>query len=163
MKKLFASKELKAAIRKAMSPSQRKWLDEGEIFSIRIVRMGDTLKRWGNDDDPAMENVATLKVQGRNCQILDTNLKERAWSWDKEKAFEEGVRALDYYVEGIRRNYKIYIGGEEGKGNHKTHYYVRGYASWGFFETWEDSYKIAKKLADRLRDPEHLPKFTVVK
>lgn len=164
MKKLFASKEVKAAIRKAMSNSQRRWLDEGEIFSVRIVRSGKTLIRWGEDEKENMENVAVLKIQGRNCRILDTNLKDRAWSYDSEKAFEEGVRALNYYVYGPRHEYKIFIGGEEGKGNHKTHYYVRGYYGPYYQEGFVDNYKHARKIASSLREPGYgIPKITVVK
>ena len=95
MKKLFASKEVKAAIRKAMSKSQRRWLDEGEIFSVRIVKVGKEMKRWG-----AEENTAKIAVGGKNCRIYRNNLVEFAWNYDEEKAAEEAARALDYFIDG---------------------------------------------------------------
>ena len=95
MKKLFASKEVKKAIRKAMSKSQRKWMDEGEIFAVRIIKAGREMKRWGADG-----NIAKISVGGKNCRIYRNNLVDFAWNYNEDKAAEEAARALDYFIDG---------------------------------------------------------------
>ena len=95
MKKLFASKEVKKAIMKKMSKSQRKWMKEGEIFSVRIIKAGKEMKRWGADG-----NIAKIAVGGKNCRIYRNNLVEFAWNYDPEKAAIEAARALDYFIDG---------------------------------------------------------------
>lgn len=104
MKKLFASKEVKKAIMKKMSKSQRKWMKEGEIFSIRIVRFGRPMKRWGDDD-----NTAKIAVGGKSCRIYRNNLVDLAWNYDPENAAVEAARALDYFVYGDKDDFDVVI------------------------------------------------------
>ena len=109
MKKLFASKELKKAIRKTMTKTQRRQLDDGAMFFVTIKRNGKVLHRWGYDDDSEMINVATVIIQGKACLIHETNLEQRSWDWDLCRAFKEAVDALDYYVYGEKKEYSIKI------------------------------------------------------
>ena len=104
MKKLFASKEVRKAIRKAMSKSQRRWMDEGEIFSVRIIRFGHPMKRWGDDN-----NTAKIAVGGKNCRIYKNNLVDLAWNYDSEKAAVEAASALDYFVYGDHSDFEVVI------------------------------------------------------
>lgn len=93
MNKLFVSPEVRKAIMKAMTPSQRKWMKEGEIFAICIIRKGKPLLRWGEDN-----NMVKLDVGGACCKIYRNNLEELAWNIDTEKARKEAAQAIDYFI-----------------------------------------------------------------
>ena len=102
--KLFVSKEVRKAIMKAMTSAQRRWMKEGEIFAVRIVRNGQMLKRWGAD-----ENTAKIAVGGKCCRIYRNNLEDLAWNRDEEKARKEAVAALDYFIYGDPDEYQVII------------------------------------------------------
>ena len=99
--KLFASKELRKAISKTMSKTQRKALYDGNTFVITIERTGKALKRWGNE--------ATIEIKGKNMRILSTNLINKTWNSECEPSYEEAVKALDYFVYGDKGEYQIII------------------------------------------------------
>lgn len=102
--KLFASKSVRKAIMKAMTPSQRRWMKEGEIFAVRIIRKGKELKRWGADN-----NMAKIAVGGKCCKIYKNNLEDLAWNNNPEEARKEAVIALNYFVYGDEDEYKVVI------------------------------------------------------
>lgn len=102
--KLFASKIVRKAIMKAMTPAQRRWMKDGEIFSVRIIRNGKTLKRWGAD-----ENMAKIAIGGKCCRLYRNNLIDLAWNYDTEKAAKEAAAALDYFVYGDEGEYEVIV------------------------------------------------------
>lgn len=102
--KNFVSKEVRKAIMKAMTPTQRRWMKEGEIFSVRIIRNGKELKRWGADN-----NNAKIAVGGKSCHIYRNNLVDFAWNNNPEEAAKEAANALDYFVFGNEDEYKVVV------------------------------------------------------
>ena len=102
--KVFCPTAVRTAIMKAMNKSQRRWLKEGEIFSVRIIRKGRPMKRWGAD-----QNMAKIAVGGNCCRIYRNNLEDLAWSHDPEKAREEAANALNYFIYGDSSEYEVVI------------------------------------------------------
>lgn len=99
--KLFATKEIRKNICKAMSKTQRKDLENGKTFVVTIERTGKALKRWGKE--------ATVEIRGKNMEIINTNLINRTWEFECEEAYKEAIKALDYFVYGDKGEYKIAI------------------------------------------------------
>ena len=94
-KKVYLSKEVKSAIANAMNKSQRKWWKDGELFSIRIYRTGNSLKRWGN-------YVAfTCNGKGR---VTRCNLEEFSGA-----NLDGCIRAIDYFVYGDESEFSVVI------------------------------------------------------
>ena len=92
---VYMSKEVKAAVAKAMSKAQRKWWKDGELFNVRIYRIGHGLKRWGN--------MASFTCNGKG-KVTRCNLEEFG-----ETSFEGAIRALDYFVYGDKTDYTVVI------------------------------------------------------
>lgn len=105
--KYYLSKEAKKEIMKSLSKKDRKTLKEGGTLEIKIKRFGRALKRWGEDDDPELENVALATLKGKGLELLCSNLTYRAWNWDPEKALREASWAIDYFVYGGSSEYKL--------------------------------------------------------
>ena len=97
------SKEVRKAIARAMTPTPRKWWKQGELFSVRIIRKGKLLKRWGGED-----NTAKLTCNGKG-KVVRCNLVDRTWTWDTEKKLAEAVSAIDYFVYGDKSEYEVVI------------------------------------------------------
>ena len=97
------SNDVKKALARALTPTQRKWWKEGELFSFRIQRKGNLLKRWGGKD-----NIAKITCNGKG-KVTRCNLTDRTWTWMPEKKMAEAVSALDYFVYGSPEEYEVTV------------------------------------------------------
>lgn len=104
MKKLYMSKESRKEIEKAMSKTERRFMEDGAIFcAILRINKIRPLVRWGYDDNLAF---VTFKRNGEIIRNSLVNLTDEYWHNREESA----ARAIDYFVYGEKgKDYDIFI------------------------------------------------------
>lgn len=105
------SRNVLSATEKAMSKTDRRAFKENKAYAFVTIQRAKALKRWGN------KCYFTLNTSsgalGRN------SLVSAAWNCDEIKAWDKARKALDYFVEGDKNNYKINVVVIE-KGDHPS-------------------------------------------